>query len=117
MGKHRHASRKLIRLATLAGVVGSAITIPLIASTSASAASVSTWEKVAQCESGGNWSINTGNGYYGGLQFSASSWIAAGGGQYAVAANPAAQAQQIPLAGTPPAAQGAGGRAASRAPH
>ena len=37
------------------------------------------WDRVASCESGGNWSINTGNGYYGGLQFSASSWRAVGG--------------------------------------
>ena len=39
----------------------------------------SVWDQLAQCESGGNWSINTGNGYYGGLQFSQSSWNAAGG--------------------------------------
>lgn len=39
----------------------------------------SVWDELAQCESGGNWSINTGNGYYGGLQFSASSWAAVGG--------------------------------------
>jgi hypothetical protein len=38
------------------------------------------WDRLAQCESGGNWAINTGNGYYGGLQFSMSSWQAAGGG-------------------------------------
>jgi len=37
------------------------------------------WDRLAQCESGGNWSINTGNGYYGGLQFTQSSWTAAGG--------------------------------------
>ena len=37
------------------------------------------WESIAQCESGGNWSIQTGNGYYGGLQFLPSSWAAAGG--------------------------------------
>jgi hypothetical protein len=37
------------------------------------------WDALAQCESGGDWSINTGNGYYGGLQFSPSSWAAAGG--------------------------------------
>ena len=39
----------------------------------------SVWDKLAQCESGGNWAINTGNGYYGGLQFTPSSWTAAGG--------------------------------------
>ncbi|WP_413543704.1 resuscitation-promoting factor Rpf [Citricoccus nitrophenolicus] len=45
----------------------------------ATAAPASSWNALAQCESGGNWSINTGNGYYGGLQFSPSSWRAAGG--------------------------------------
>ncbi len=42
-------------------------------------ASGGVWDKIAQCESGGNWSINTGNGYYGGLQFSLSTWRAYGG--------------------------------------
>jgi hypothetical protein len=46
------------------------------------AVSVSTWDRVAQCESGGNWSINTGNGYYGGLQFALSSWQWVGGSGY-----------------------------------
>ena len=40
------------------------------------------WDRLAQCESGGNWAINTGNGYYGGLQFSLSSWRAVGGSGY-----------------------------------
>ncbi|MBW3561345.1 MAG: cell wall-binding repeat-containing protein [Actinobacteria bacterium] len=44
--------------------------------------SISTWERLARCESGGNWAINTGNGYYGGLQFSLSSWRAVGGAGY-----------------------------------
>lgn len=44
-----------------------------------SAGDGSVWDRIAQCESGGNWSINTGNGYYGGLQFTQSSWRAAGG--------------------------------------
>jgi nucleoid-associated protein YgaU len=98
MGKHRRASKKFVRLATIAGVAGTAVTIPLMASTSASAASVATWDKVAQCESGGNWSINTGNGYYGGLQFSQSSWEAAGGLQYAQRADLATKDQQIAVA-------------------
>ncbi|MFB1046768.1 transglycosylase family protein [Streptomyces chrestomyceticus] len=49
----------------------------------ASAAPVSVWDKVAQCESGGNWHINTGNGFYGGLQFTPSTWRAYGGRRYA----------------------------------
>ncbi len=56
------------------------------------------WDAVAQCESGGNWSINTGNGYYGGLQFSASTWLAYGGGQFAARADLASRAQQITVA-------------------
>jgi len=48
----------------------------------ANAASISTWDRVAACESSGNWHINTGNGYYGGLQFSLSTWRAYGGGGY-----------------------------------
>lgn len=95
--KHRRPS-KAVRIATLAGVAGAAIAVPLMGATGASAASVSTWDAVAQCESGGNWSINTGNGYYGGLQFSQSSWAAAGGTQYAARADLATKAQQIAVA-------------------
>lgn len=50
-----------------------------LAVTAAPASASSTWDKLAQCESGGNWSINTGNGYYGGLQFSLSTWKGFGG--------------------------------------
>ncbi|WP_326792406.1 transglycosylase family protein [Streptomyces sp. NBC_00841] len=96
-GKHRRPS-KAVRVATLAGVTGAAIAAPLMGATGASAASVATWDAVAQCESGGNWSINTGNGYYGGLQFSQSSWAAAGGTQYAPRADLATKAQQIATA-------------------
>ncbi|MFG2849042.1 transglycosylase family protein, partial [Kitasatospora sp. NPDC048296] len=71
----------------------------------AEAASLSTWDKVAQCESGGNWSINTGN-YYGGLQFAASTWNAYGGQRYAPYANQATKAQQIIIAQKVLAAQG-----------
>ncbi|WP_104117847.1 resuscitation-promoting factor [Arthrobacter sp. B1805] len=56
------------------------------------------WAALAQCESGGNWSIDSGNGYYGGLQFSRSSWIGAGGGQYAPLPNQATPEQQIATA-------------------
>jgi len=105
--KHRRPS-KAVRIATLAGVTGAAIAVPLMGATGASAASVSTWEAVAQCESGGNWSINTGNGYYGGLQFSQSSWAAAGGTQYAARADLATKAQQIATAEKLLALQGPG---------
>lgn len=56
------------------------------------------WDAIAQCESGGNWHINTGNGYYGGLQFSASSWLSHGGGAYASRADLATREQQIAVA-------------------
>lgn len=106
-GKHSRPS-KAVRVATLAGIAGAAVAVPLMGATSASAASVSTWDKVAQCESGGNWSINTGNGYYGGLQFSNSSWAAAGGTQYAPRADLASKSQQIAAAEKLLAIQGPG---------
>ncbi|WP_415856450.1 transglycosylase family protein [Sinomonas sp. G460-2] len=58
------------------------------------------WDKIAQCESSGNWAANTGNGYYGGLQFNISSWMANGGGAYAPNASLATKAQQIAVANT-----------------
>jgi LysM repeat protein len=71
----------------------------------ASAAPESTWDAVAQCESGGNWAINTGNGYSGGLQFSASTWAAYGGTGSAAQAS---KATQIAVAERVLAAQGWG---------
>ncbi|MBI4899622.1 MAG: transglycosylase family protein [Actinobacteria bacterium] len=56
------------------------------------------WDKIAQCESSGNWSINTGNGYYGGLQFLTSTWLSYGGGQFAARADLATREQQITVA-------------------
>ncbi|MGW1196332.1 transglycosylase family protein [Streptomyces sp. NPDC002536] len=106
-GKHRRPS-KAVRIVTLAGVAGVAVAAPLMVATSANAASVSTWDKVAQCESGGDWSINTGNGYYGGLQFSNSSWAAAGGTKYAPRADLASKSQQIATAEKLLAMQGPG---------
>lgn len=56
------------------------------------------WDRIAQCESGGNWSINTGNGYYGGLQFNTGTWLSAGGGDFASRADLATRAEQITVA-------------------
>jgi uncharacterized protein YabE (DUF348 family) len=56
------------------------------------------WDRLAQCESGGNWAINTGNGYYGGLQFNISTWNANGGGAYASRPDLASREQQIAIA-------------------
>ncbi|MCO1340216.1 cell wall function protein [Kocuria polaris] len=68
------------------------------AGTTASGPNSGTWAALAKCESGGNWSINTGNGYYGGLQFSASSWAGAGGTRYAPLPHQATPAEQIATA-------------------
>lgn len=106
-GKHRRPS-KATRIAALAGVTGVAIAAPLMAAGSASAATASEWDAVAQCESGGNWSINTGNGYYGGLQFSASTWAAYGGTAYASTADQASKSEQITIGEKVLAAQGKG---------
>lgn len=56
------------------------------------------WDRIAQCESGGNWSINTGNGYYGGLQFNISSWLANGGDDFASRPDLASREEQITVA-------------------
>ena len=61
-------------------------------------ANAAMWDRVAQCESGGNWSINTGNGYYGGLQFSYQTWLGNGGGDFAQRADLATREQQITVA-------------------
>ncbi|MET9733088.1 transglycosylase family protein [Streptomyces sp. NPDC006458] len=106
-GKHRRPS-KATRAIAIAGVTGAAVAAPLIAVGNASAATASEWDAVAQCESGGNWSINTGNGYYGGLQFSASTWAAYGGTQYAATADQASKTQQIEIAEKVLAGQGKG---------
>jgi len=74
----------------------------------AHAASSSTWDRVAACESGGNWAINTGNGFYGGLQFTHQTWIGYGGGAYAYNANLASRSAQITIAEKVLASQGPG---------
>ncbi|PXA75944.1 resuscitation-promoting factor [Auritidibacter sp. NML120636] len=67
-------------------------------SSGGAAPSSGVWAKLAQCESGGNWSTNSGNGYYGGLQFSGPTWKAMGGTKYAPTADKATPAQQIEIA-------------------
>jgi hypothetical protein len=66
----------------------------------------SAWDRIAACESGGNWSIDSGNGYYGGLQFDHGTWVANGGDAYANNANLASKAQQIAIAEKVKAANG-----------
>lgn|GEM_PF-3014882 len=65
---------------------------------SADAATTATWDRLAECESGGDWMANTGNGYYGGLQFAAQTWRDYGGTVYAPRPDLAARAQQITVA-------------------
>ncbi|WEV77727.1 transglycosylase family protein [Janibacter cremeus] len=91
-------------------VAGATAAVGSIATASSANAATSSgvWDRVAQCESGGNWSINTGNGFYGGLQFTTSTWQAFGGGQYAPNAHQATKAQQIEVAQKTLQAQGPG---------
>ncbi|MFJ4677995.1 transglycosylase family protein [Kitasatospora sp. NPDC088783] len=101
--------RNRVRAAIVAGSAVAVLPVAgLVTATSASAADVSTWDKVAQCESTGNWSINTGNGFYGGLQFTSSTWAAFGGTAYAPQADQATKAQQIAVAEKVLASQGPG---------
>ncbi|WP_446215313.1 transglycosylase family protein [Micromonospora sp. IBHARD004] len=95
--RHRRTSAR--RLAVGALVVGAATGAAAILGPAApaSAASVN-WDAIAQCESGGNWHINTGNGYYGGLQFSKSTWNGYGGQKYASRADLASRGEQIAIA-------------------
>ncbi|MFJ5927882.1 transglycosylase family protein [Kitasatospora sp. NPDC092948] len=102
------SKRNRVRAAVVGGALLAAPVAGLVTANSASAADVATWDKVAQCESGGNWSINTGNGFYGGLQFTSSTWAAFGGTAYAAQANLATKAQQIAVAEKVLASQGPG---------
>ncbi|MEV0775350.1 transglycosylase family protein [Streptomyces sp. NPDC050428] len=98
-GRHRRYQPSRINRASLTVTAGGAgIALPLIGAGTVNAAPVETWEKVAACESTNNWQINTGNGYFGGLQFSQSTWEAFGGGQYAPRADLATRDQQIAIA-------------------
>jgi hypothetical protein len=96
---------------TTAVLAGAALLAPLgllAATGDAAAADSGVWDRIAQCESGGNWHIRTGNGYYGGLQFSAGTWRAYGGTAYAPTADRASRSQQIAVATGVQRAQGWG---------
>lgn len=94
----RHRRPKPVTRGTAALTAVSALWVLTQTAGSASAATTTTWDKVADCESGGDWSINTGNGFYGGLQFSSATWAAYGGHDFAPQANRASRAQQITVA-------------------
>lgn len=107
-GRHRApstAGRTIARTALAGAVVGAPL---VIAAPAAHAATDSTWDRVAQCESGGRWDINTGNGYHGGLQFSPTTWRGFGGTEFAPVAYQATRAQQIVVAERVLAKQGWG---------
>ena len=96
--KHRgtsRARRAARKVTTTAAVTGVAAAVPIAFANQADAATQETWERLAQCESSGNWHINTGNGYYGGLQFSHRTWRAHGGKGMA---HQASKAEQIRVA-------------------
>ncbi|MFB6847795.1 transglycosylase family protein [Streptomyces sp. NPDC056373] len=96
---------------TTAVLAGAALLAPLgllAATGNAAAADSGVWDRIARCESGGDWHINTGNGYYGGLQFAPSTWNAYGGTAYAPTADRASKSQQIAVATKVQRAQGWG---------
>ncbi|MEZ0351858.1 transglycosylase family protein, partial [Mycobacterium sp. pR1184] len=107
-GRHRKPSTSNISVAKIAftGAVLGGGSIAMAGQ--AAAATDGEWDQVARCESGGNWGINTGNGYYGGVQFNAGTWAAHGGGQYAPSAQLATKEQQIAVAERVLATQGRG---------
>lgn len=87
------------RVAQQAGATGlGAFTILVASAGMAQAAPDEVWDRMAICESGGDWSINTGNSFYGGLQFTQETWEAAGGTRYAERADLATREQQIEIA-------------------
>jgi resuscitation-promoting factor RpfA len=107
-GRHRKPTQSNITVAKVAlsgAVIGGS---GLALSAQASAATDGEWDQVARCESGGNWAINTGNGFQGGLQFAPGTWSSHGGGEFAPAANLASRDQQIAVAERVLATQGRG---------
>ncbi|WP_225589742.1 transglycosylase family protein [Mycobacterium avium] len=107
-GRHRKPTTSSVSVAKIA-VTGAVLGGGAIAMAGqAAAATDGEWDQVARCESGGNWGINTGNGYHGGVQFSASTWAAHGGGEYAPSAELATREQQIAVAERVLATQGRG---------
>jgi nucleoid-associated protein YgaU len=107
----KHAAPRYVRtrrLASRGAVAAGATAVGLGVLTSPANAAGHDWSGVARCESGGNWAINTGNGYYGGLQFSQGTWAAYGGTAYAPRADLASAGQQIAVAEKVLAGQGIG---------
>lgn len=93
-------TRRSPRIAAASVGAAAAVAVPMVGglASPASAADDSTWDKLAQCESGGDWSINTGNGFYGGLQFTPQTWSGFGGDKFAPRADQASRSEQIAIA-------------------
>lgn len=108
--KHRAARKRPSLRNRLVGFafVASATAVTGVAITPPAQAAAGVWDRVAACESGGNWAIATGNGYFGGLQFSQSTWRAFGGARYAPTASRASKSVQIAIARRVLALQGPG---------
>ncbi|MFR9728598.1 transglycosylase family protein [Saccharopolyspora sp. MS10] len=105
-GKHRKPSTAgIARNAARLAIAGAVVAAPIAIAAPANAAD---WDELAQCESSGNWSANTGNGFSGGLQFTPSTWAAYGGTQYASNAKDASREEQIAVAEKVLASQGPG---------
>ncbi|MFE1435431.1 transglycosylase family protein [Streptomyces griseoaurantiacus] len=102
------ASRTARGAAVLAGALLAPAGLLAAAAGGAAAADGGVWDRIARCESGGNWHIDTGNGYYGGLQFSGGTWRAYGGTAYAATADGASREAQIAVATRVQRAQGWG---------
>ncbi|GAA5123176.1 LysM peptidoglycan-binding domain-containing protein [Pseudonocardia adelaidensis] len=96
-GRHRAPSRTGRTIARTA-VAGAVVGAPLLVAAPANAAPDTAWDKLAKCESGGRWDINTGNGFHGGLQFTPKTWSGFGGKQFAPVAYKASREQQIVVA-------------------
>lgn len=96
-GRHRRP-RQAPAIFVTAGVTGAGLALPLLSAGAAQAADTATWDRVAQCESGGMWSAASGNGFYGGLQLTQEMWDDYGGSAYASRPDLASRAQQIAVA-------------------
>ncbi|WP_238421127.1 transglycosylase family protein [Gordonia sp. 'Campus'] len=110
-GRHRKqttstTAKTITKVALTGAVLGGGAA--LLGTGTANAATDAEWNQVAQCESGGNWAIATGNGYHGGLQFSPSTWTGHGGGEFAPTADQASREEQIVVAERVLGSQGKG---------
>ena len=109
MARHASKNRSFVSTSAKVALTGAILGAgAAMAAPTATAAPDSDWDRLAQCESGGDWHINTGNGYQGGLQFSAQTWSGYGGDEFAATADQASKEQQIEIGERVLAGQGAG---------